>query len=496
MDSLDGGQAFTLPIARGLSHLLGRKVSRDGLSHHLQPSYPGVRTFIVEPRLAPDRAVELSLVGVSRDGRPVWTGERAFVLGRDGSLEVHRGFDRIEPEFQHRSITTDLLHRELELLEVCRRGPSSRLTIDAEGVGRFLCALHGFVFADETDEGPPVRSNRPFAPEGDREALVEAACAYLEEQGSRAGFGRIAIEGAQEAARSARSAWDLARLSFPGEPVEWAEPGDQEDGATEWGREFLLGDDAPPWRAAIYLTPRDYTVRERGEAFRRRRTENAARRLYAELEEAKENLRSSHRPDRIRGLEVLAQCGSVNEDLSDVQTLSSSSDRRVAGVARRVARMMDGADLVDRMTEFGLDRSQDPDARAHILRVLAEHYPDALRGPSALLRVDPDARLQRSMIPMVAAAPQGTAEMAAMLAANPAAENREGLAELRLELMERLAEAADPMTLPVLLEQYHAGGQDPAETLALSRALVTFTDPRARMALAEAMRASERPPLP
>jgi hypothetical protein len=110
--------------------------------------------------------------------------------------------------------------------------------------------------------------------------------------------------------------------------------------------------------------------------------------------------------------------------------------------------------------------------------------------------VDPDARIQRGILPVVASAAQGPAELASMLAANPPLEERPGLAELRLELIERLAGIGDPMTLPVLLEQYRSSRDDPAEMLALSRALVAFPDPRARQALAEAVRSFERPPLP
>ncbi|MEL6185284.1 MAG: hypothetical protein AAFU79_11730, partial [Myxococcota bacterium] len=182
---LAAGEPFPPAIDRALKSVLGRPVSRDGLARLFQPSFPGVRAFVIEPRVAPDRAVEITVVGVARNGRPVLHGQRAFALGRDGSLELHRGFDRIDTGFQHRNITVDLVNRELELLRLCRRGPSTRVTFDAEGVGRYMAALHGFVFADETDDGPPVRSNRPFAPEGDRQNLIEAAVQFLEREARR-----------------------------------------------------------------------------------------------------------------------------------------------------------------------------------------------------------------------------------------------------------------------------------------------------------------------
>lgn len=496
IDRLSDGRPLPDRIARSLYELLGLECSRDGLARLFQPSYPGVRAFVIEPRVAPDRAVEITLVGVARSGRPVWTGTRAFVLGRDGSLEIHRGFDEIEPDFQHRNTTVDLMRRELELLRLTRRGPSSRLTIDAEGVGRYLCALHGFVFADETTEGPPVRSNRPFDPEVDRTRLIEAAERYLEEAGARLGLGRIAIEGGVEEARQARTAWDLARLRFAGAAPRPVEGSDGAAGATALGRDFLLARDTPTWRAALYLDARDPESRARADRYRRDKTADYQARLARELREAAEALEREHRPTRIKALETLGR-SSGPEVAPILARFANSSDRRLAGVARRMQRMLTGEDLFERILAFADDERNDARWRGLALRILAEHKPDAIRDRSMLLRVNPDARLQRAAIPLVADSPQGTMELASMLAANPRTEARPGLDALRLELIERLAERSDPLTLPVLIEE-HASARtaDPAELLSLSRALVAFTDPRARSALAAASRSFERPPWP
>lgn len=489
------GRPLPPEIARALRDLLGLECSLDGLARLYQPSFPGVRAFVIHPRVAPDRAVELTILGVARDGRPAWTASRAFVLGRDGSVEIHRGFDEIAPAYQNRNATIDLLHRELELLALARRGPSSRLTSDAEGVGRYLCALHGFVYADETDEGPPVRSNRPFDAEVDRERLVEAAERYLEDAGRRLGLGRLAIEGAQEEARKARAPWDLARLRFVGVEPRRADGVDGAIGVTALGRDFLLARETPPWRAALYLSPRDRSLRDGGDAYRLEKTRNYRRQLDAELAEALAGLESPHRATRIRAIETLGMIGGP-EYLPAVRRETQSDDRRVASVARRVVRMIAGAELVERMKAFASSSREDARWRGLVLRVLAEHYPAEVAEQANLLRVDPDARLQRAVLPVVAAAAQGPAELAAMLGANPANEGRPGLPELRLELIERLARRADPMTLPVLIEEYRRSRDDPVEMLALSRALVAFSDPRARQTLSEAMRAFERPPLP
>ena len=499
--ALGSAEGRPLPdhIARALRDVLGLDFSLDGLARLFQPSFPGVRAFVVEPRVAPDRAVEITLAGLARDGRPVWASRRAFVLGRDGSLEIHRGYDEVEPGFGHRNIEVDLIHRELELLAQAGTGPSRRITVDAEGDGRYLYALHGFVFADETDDGPPVRSSRPFGPEDDRSRLIAAAETFLEDAGRRLGLGRLAIEAALEEARCARAAWDLARLRFKG-GTEASSPADGHEGelgATSLGRDFLLHRDTPPWRAALYLTPRDRRVREAGDAYRSAMTVDADRRLNAELGAAKENLAKGprHRPARIRALETLGMIGGPGE-LQEVKWWAQSTDRRLSGIARRVSRMIGGSDLVERMKAFTMHPQTEPKQRGLVLRVLSEHFPKELEAQTELLRVHPDARVQRAIVPVVAHGPQGNAELAAMLAANPPEEHRPGLVELRLELIERLARRADPVTLPVLLEQYRGAGRDPSEKLALSRALVGFSDPRARQALAEAVRALERPPLP
>ena len=246
VETLSKGRPLPAESAEALARLVGVRPGLEGLSRLFQPGFPGIRTFAVDIHAAPDQAVELTLVGVARDGKPVWTGTRAFAYGRDGSLEIHRGFDEIDPDYQSRNITVDLMQRELDLLALLRRGRSSRLTIDAEGVGRYICALHGFIFADETEEGPPVRSSRSLDPTGDREALTLAARAFVERFGLRREMGRIAIEVTLEQISRATSPWDLARLRYPDAR---ALPDSDEGamGVTELGREFLLAKETPPW---------------------------------------------------------------------------------------------------------------------------------------------------------------------------------------------------------------------------------------------------------
>lgn len=500
MDAVGKGRTVEPEAAESLERLLGVRVSLDGLSRLFSPGFPGIRTFAIEVRAAPDQAVELSLVGVARDGRPVWSGTRAFAVGRDGSLEIHRGFDQIHPDYQSRNITVDLIQRELDLLALVDRGATSRLTIDADEVGRYVCALHGFTFADETEEGPPVRSVRALEPPSDRARLVEAAPAFVERFAQRQGVGRISIESALDKLRQAKTPWDFARAVLPGAEPELADGDDGEMGVGALGRAFLLAEETPAWRAALYLANDDRDERRLGNEYRRRKTIRSEARLAREIQDCREAIRGDNRAARLRAIGWLGMIG-PHWVLSELRDVESGEDRRAAAVSRRSIARITGAALPDDLVEFARNEEEDAGHRALAFRVLAEHFPSRIESMIPMLRVHPDARIQRSVIPMVSRADADAGPgLAALLAANPwheGGEGRPGLLALRLELIERLAQIADPRTLPVLMAAYRAHpAPSPPEMLALSRALVGFTDPRAQRALMEVARRFERPQIP
>lgn len=499
LEAVGKGRPLRRDAGVALRKLLGVEVGLEGLSRLFQPGFPGVRAFAIEGRAAPDQAVEITLVGIARDGRPVWTGSRAFALGRDGSLEIHRGFDEIDPEYQSRNITVDLMQRELDILALLDQGQASRLTIDAEGVGRYVCALHGFVFADETEEGPPVRSVRALEPSGDREKLRAAALSICQRAAERRGLGKIAQEAAEAQIRAAQSPWDFARLSLGPTPAELAKSDDGEMGVGNLGRELLLAKETPGWRAALYLHPRDEETFRSGAEYRRRKTLRSETRIASELQEARQGLESRHRALRLRALENLGMVAPAWM-AGEIKLLTEDSDRRLAAAAKATLRQVSGADLPDRLLAFANDTKQSPRRRGLVYRVLAEHFPDRLKEQVPMLRVNPDTRIQRAIVPLVADEPDPGPALAALLAANPwpKKRSREGLAELRLELIERLALLLDPSTVPVLMEAFRHREQSPpqSELLALSRALVAFPDPRAQVVLVEAARRFQRPQIP
>ncbi len=496
--TLGKGRPLAPTAAMAIEQLVGQPVGLEGLSRLFQPSFPGVRTYAIEERAAPDQAVELTLVGVARDGRPVWTGTRAFVRGRDGSVEIHRGFDEIDLDYQSRNITTDLMQREMELLELLGAGPSARLTIDADGVGRYVCALHGFVFADETEEGPPIRSVRAFEPDGDRQLLQLASRELADKIANKYGIGRIAVEATHEAIDRAEQPWDFARITLEGMPQRLADGDDGALGVGAFGRQLLLADTTPPWRAALALHAPESDAWRIGQEYRRRKTVRSEARLRRELSDCEALLQSSNRTLKVRALSRLGTIAPLRL-LPLIKSYAQSSDRRVASAARAAARQVSGSSLHDRMLRFGLDARQDARLRGRVLRVLAEHQPTLLEPHIAMLRVHPDPDIQRSVVPIVADAPDAGPELASMLAANPATESevREGVTGLRIEIIERLTVLNDASTLPVLMAAYRQQPPpEPAEKLALSRALVLFVDPRAQSVLAESSRRTVIPPIP
>lgn len=498
LDTLGQGRALEPAASAALLSMIGRQVGLEGLSRLFQPSFPGVKTFAIEERAAPDQAVEISLVGIARDGRPVWTGTRAFVRGRDGSVEIHRGFDEVELAYQSRNITTDLMQRELELLQLFGGGPTSRLTIDADGVGRYVCALHGFVFADETPEGPPVRSVRAFDPDGDRERLRRAAERMIEKTAKRLSLGRLSVEAALDAIQLANSPWDFARIELEGMQQLLADGDDGALGVSSFGRMLLLSDETPAWRAALPLHPTDAEAFRLGTEYRRRKTARSVARLERELADSYAMLESANRTLKVRALQRLGMIAPEGH-LPNVKKYAQSADRRVASAARQAVRQMTGAALPDRLLRFGLDTRHDARLRSLALRVLAEHHPNRIEPLVSMLRVDPDARIQRSVVPIIARGPDPGPDLASMLAANPPANDgqREGLSALRIELIERLTANRDPTTLPVLMAAYRRQPPpEPAEQLALSRALVVFPDPRAQTVLAERSHRAVLPPIP
>lgn len=457
-----------------------------------------MRTYVVESRADPDQTVEITVVGVARDGAPIWTAGRVFLRSREGALEIHHTHDEVDLAYRSRNLIVDGVRRELSLLEAVNSGPTARVTIDAVGVGKYLCALHGFEFADETDEGPSQRSPRHRDPQSDRQRLIEAGAGFIERVSARHGLAPEVMGEALRQMAAAETPWDLAKVELAGTP--YTVPDGEDELASGLGRAYLLSEEAPAWRAALYLLPKNPAAKTVGEAFRARQTSRNETRYAAALEEARQALNSRERSARIRALEQLAAWG-PSWVMPEVRALVEDGDRRVATVARHTLTAMSGGDLPTRILGYAEDKSRPARLRGLAYRVLAEHYPALLEDRASMLRVAPDARLQRAIIPVLAEHPsEAGPELASLLFANPWNESeppRPGLLELRVEIIERLAQKPDPRTLPPLIAAVQADPPPSApEMLALTRALVAYQDPRARIALTKAAQRLDRPPVP
>ena len=500
LDDLDKGPACRSDADGPLRKLLGRPVGLEGLSQLFQPTFPGVRAFAIGVRATPDYSVELTLVGIARDGEPVWTGTRTFSRGPGGGLEIHLGFDEVDPRYQSRNITVDLITRELQLLRQLDGGPTCRLTIDAEGTGRYVCALHGCVFADETEEGPSPRSMRALAPAGDRQQVIEAGQDIIPGIAKQRRLGPQAIDGALSRLKAIRSGWDVARLSFSEAPAAVEVDSDEGLGVGALGRALLLDDAMPSWRGALYLEAQDPNLQACGDQYRRRKTARSQARLRVEVDMAQQQLVGTNRAERLRALKTLGMLGGP-ELTPQLNIIAEGKERRTAALARRVLEQIHGVGLPDRVLAYAEDLRHPTRQRALAYRVLAEHFPDLVRHKTPMLRVDPDARIQRAAVPLVAHQPHDAAPgLAAMLAANPISgpdRPRAGLEALRLDIIEWLTIKSDPRTLLPLSMAYRAQPvPGPAEMLALSRALVAFNDPRAKMVLRAGSFPLTRPDLP
>lgn len=505
------GRRLTDDVGEALERLFGVPVGAEGLSRLFQPGFPGVRTFVVETHVTSDQCVELTIAGIARDGAPVWSGTRCFVPSRSGALEIHHGVDDIATDYRSRNITVDVTQRELDILELLELGPASRITIDAHGVASYLAAVHGFEFADESDEGPPVRSVRALEPSGDRERIIEAAPVIIERIAQRHGASKGAVDAAIAALAKIEHPWDLAVLAFSGVAKPLADGDDGDLGIGALGKELLLSRDLPPWRAALPLggTSRAH---ELGKAYRRRKSQRSEMKIAFELQEARDQLDSPKREVKSKALKTL---GAIAPTwiIPDVKAIEEGRDRKLAAVARLALRQISGADLSERMLAYADNPKNDPRHRGLAYRVLAEHYKARLAARVSMLRVSPDARIQRAVIPLIAEDPTDAGpQLASLLAANPAfdgraadrraayavgGEHRPGLFALRQELIDRLSRMADPRTLPALMGAYRAEPPPPPhEQLALARALLAFPDPRAQLALKEVSRRVDRPAIP
>lgn len=495
-EQLARGRPLPPGAAEALTLLLGTPVSRDGLSRFFQPSFRGVRTYVIQARAAPDRSVDLTIVGVARDGTPAWTAERAFITGGDGSLEIHHRLDETDTNYRSRNVLVDTFRRELELLSTLETGPNGRVTVDAQGIGSYVCALHGFVFADETEEGPPLRSSRASEPDGDAQRMRTAAAAIMKRLALRFDVDPSALRKTLDRLAAAALPIDIAKVELAGTSFEI--PDTVRGLVGGLGRALMLDQELPAWRAAMYPPGRDEAADRVGTLFRRRHTEMCKDRLTTELRQARDQIGRSNRAAVMKGLRRLAQIGPADV-VDEIKALTEHSHRGVAAVARTAVKQITGYELESRILEYADNPKNDPRRRAWAYRVLAEYYPAQIEPRVPMLRVHPDARIQRSVLPsLVADTAEAGPALSSLLAANPWGDGpRSGLLELRLEIIDLLSRTNDSRTLPALMAAITADEPvPPEEALALSRALASHPDPRARRALTARAHRLDRPPVP
>lgn len=487
------GRAFSAEIDALLRRLIGMPVGKEGLAQLFQPGYWGVRSFVVQARVTTNRFVEFLVLGIARDGAPIWSAQRSLGFGRDGSLEIHHGRDQISPEYRSLNILVDCLDNELRLLKTLDLGPNARITFDAHGVGTYLAALHGFVFADATDDGPPMQSIRALEPDGDRTLLIDAAKQCLAEYAERQGLDENTLNKVLRDLDTIQDPQDLAQLDLIGSRFDL--PDQESDFAKPTGRALCLDERLPSWRAALYPSDEE----QAGDRFRQQHKEDSERRRAEEIRTSVAQLHNSQRSVQIKALRALGR-SAPSWMLPEVKSLFEHSHRGVAVVARQVARQINEIDFHERIFSFANNKKNEGQLRGHAYRVLCEYYPKIMENKLAMLRINPDARIQRSIIPLLVSDQNAGPKLASLLAANPRSRmdcERSGLDEMRLEIIDCLSRIDDSRSIPALMAALATQpSPPPREMLALSRALVSHPDPRARPAISLVSERLDRPLVP
>ena len=490
---LSQGTKFPQEIAVALERIFGQAVSKEGLSKVFQPQFAGIKPYVVQTRLTSNRFVEFLVVGVARDGRAIWSAERSIGFGRDGSVELHHGNDFVDENFRPQNILNDCLENEIQLLNDLDSGPNPRITFDAHGEKSYRGALHGAVFADDTDEGPPVQSSRALDPDGDRRQVIASAKSMLKGLAEKQGLPAHEVQRASEQIEKIETPYDLAQLHI--EQFRGDISTQDRRYAYPLGRALCLGKKLPSWRAALYVKE----LAEHANAYRTEHRDNAESTRTEEIRAALEILKKSNHSAQIKALRILGRLAPAWL-LPDIKAHFDHSHRGIAVVARQVAKQISDASLHEKMMIFSNNKKNDGRLRGYGFRVLSEYYPQYIAESVALLRVNPDARIQRSIIPILATDQNSGPQLASLLSANPRSHrdtNRPGLDELRLELIEHLSKLDDTRIIPSLMCALTAlPPPPPREVLALSRALVSHPDPRAQPALNIVSQRLDRPLVP
>ena len=176
---LSQGAKFPREIAAVLERLFGQAVSKKAFEN-IPTAIRGFETLRRSGCSDLQSLRRISYYWHRERRRPVWSSERSIGIGRDGSIELHHGNDFVKEDFSPQNILNDCLENEIKLLQQLDAGPNPRITFDAHGEKSYRGALHGAIFADDTDEGPPVQSIRALEPDGDKRRVIASAKSMLQ----------------------------------------------------------------------------------------------------------------------------------------------------------------------------------------------------------------------------------------------------------------------------------------------------------------------------
>jgi len=315
----------------------------------------------------------------------------------------------------------------------------------------------------------------------------------LNEYGERQELSDLTLKSALRALEKINNPADLAHIDLPDSRFEL--PTHEQAFAKAAGRELCLDERIPSWRAALYPSHEE----QPGDRFRQQHREDSERKIAEEIRASVSQLHHNQRSVQIKALRSLGRIA-PSWMLPEVKSLFEHSHRGVAVVARQVARQINETDLQERILSFANNKKHEGALRGHAYRVLSEYYPKYMEDRVAMLRINPDARIQRSVIPILYQNINAGPQLASLLAANPRSRKdseRPGLDGMRLEIIDRLSRIHDSRSVPALMSALATmPAPPPKEMLALSRALVSHPDPRARPAMNIVSERLDRPLVP
>lgn len=223
------------PDSAAVGTILGSPFTPEGVSRYFQGCLAGshVATTLKANRETEQVILNLSLLSPS--GEPAANFMISLIRRRDGSLELHRGTERVEPAFRGHHITDKVTRADIALLRGLSSHPESMMSIRAANFdpaaveaqfGSYVWARTGLFECAEAE-------------------MVRLRAGFLDWLQSRPGLTSAQRLAAGQLARQWSTPYQVARSVLPGHT--FAVDLEARHSQCELGKAFLLSDKCPAW---------------------------------------------------------------------------------------------------------------------------------------------------------------------------------------------------------------------------------------------------------